>query len=280
MASRIPSRERRASGFRSPDYRNLAAGGLRPFTRSIALWLAALCLMSTSGCVAGSLASSTGPRQAGARWSAARRQYVHVGERVEFDFVLTDAFGRRIDPRGRADYLVVSIGTHKLQAGPDLSGHFTFSHTFSETSPGERVDVTASAFLQNGARDYVAVQDRWEHVDSAYDQPDRRVAGAAIALTAYEASILMELVRPPDDLDETTGILTIRRADGKAASVFCDRPNRPGFTLTEPGPAGMYKIGYAPRASQLNATGTTEVALTIYDIAGQTHTVTQTLETP
>lgn len=240
----------------------------------------AWCLIGTPGCVAGSLASSTGPRPAGARWSVARRQYVHVGERVEFDFVLRDMWGRWVDPRDHVDYVVVSIGATKLQADPDLDGHFSLAHAFDEISPGDRVAVAATAFRQNGARDFVAVQDRWERVDSAYDQPDQRVAGDAIQLVGYDAPIVMEMVRPPDDLDESTGILTLRREDGKTTSVFCDRPNRPGFTLTEPGPDGLYTIRYTPRGNELSPTGATEVALTIYDIAGQVHTVTRSLETP
>ena len=70
---------------------------------------ATLCLCLT-GCISGSLATSTGPNGPQA-WSAASQQDAHVGEEVRFSFILVNPMlDRPMDPYGYVDYCVTSVG--------------------------------------------------------------------------------------------------------------------------------------------------------------------------
>lgn len=234
-----------------------------------------------TGCVSGSLASNTGPRPAGFAWSLARRQMVHVGEQVEFDFVLQDWARNFVSPLGVADYCVAFVGGERIETEPDVHGHFRFSYVFADLRAGEQVVVKATPYQTRGSRDYMKVRGRWIAGDSPYDQPDKAVAWAdAIRLVAYQVPIELSIARPANDVDPQTGVLKIRRADGSTTSVFIDRPDRPGFTIDGPEPDGYYRVFYQPRDNELNEIGTTDVEFVIYDTLGQRHYAGMTLDTP
>lgn len=247
-----------------------------------AVWAAVLATatIAVGGCVGGSLASNTGPRPPGHRWSVARRQMVHVGETVRFDFVLTDALGRLVQPTGLADYCVSYISGQRLEASPDITGHFGFAHTFDDVRPGQTVTVKTTAYRQRGQRDFMNIRGKWYQSDSPYELPDKKVGSGSIRLEVYAAPVELTIPQPPDDLDLETGVMRIRRGDGATTSVYIDRPGRPGFTITGPEPAGRYQVRYLPWGDELNASGSTEVEFTIYDRAGQAHYAAVTLETP
>ena len=227
-----------------------------------------------------SLASDTGLRPPGFRWSDAPKQMVHVGEVVEFDFILLDSLGRFINAVQRADYAVAIIGDDRIASEPDLHGRFQFEHRFDGLRAGQRFDVLATAFRQRGRRDYAKVRGQWLRAESPYDDPDQAVAGDSIRFLVYEAPIEFRLVRPADDLMPETGVLTIRRSNGTSTSVYIDRPHRPGFSITGPEPEGYYRIRYVPSGRELNPVGTTEVELVIYDATNHPHHAIMTLETP
>lgn len=210
----------------------------------------------------------------------ASRQQVHVGEEVQFDFVLTDWRNRRLTPIGIADYCVATIGSRRVEAEPDLEGHFQFSHAFTNVVPGDTIVVEAGAFRQRGGRDYMKVRDEWMRSDSPFEEPDKRVARDSIRFKVYSVPIEITLPPSPDEFDPDTGVLRIRRRDGSTTSVFIDRPSRPGFTLDGPDDAGRYTVRYVPDGNVLNPSGTTRVEFTIYDTGGRPHRGTVVLDTP
>lgn len=232
------------------------------------------------GCTVGSLASNTGPRPPGHSWSDARQQMVHVGETVQFDFVLVDHARRFVHPLGLADYCVITIGTSRMEADPDLAGHFQLAHTFDDAAPGQAIEVRTGAYRQRGGRDFMKVNGRWVQIDNPFDQPDQKVAGDAIMLTVYETSVELILARPSVGLDLESGVLRVRRTDGSMTSVYIDRPHRPGFMISGPEPDGSYRIRYQPKGRELNPVGTTEVEFVIYDVAGRPYRVSSTIDTP
>lgn len=234
----------------------------------------------TGGCISGSLASNTDRHPLGFRWSDAPRQLVHVGETVEFDFVLQDSWRQFVPPTGLADFCITTIGNEHVESEPDLGGHFRFAHTFDKVTPGDVIDVRTTAYQRRGQRDFMNIAGEWVYGENPYDDPDRNVADDHIQLTVYESPIELSIARPPDDLDLESGVLRIRLADGSTRSVYIDRPHRPGFTITGPEPDGFYTVRYRPSGNELNQTGTTEVEFVIHDMAGYPHYATVTLETP
>jgi hypothetical protein len=205
---------------------------------------------------------------------------VHVGERVDFDFILLDASGRFANANGLADYCVATIGGEVIETEPDLNGRFQFSHTFENVDSGQRVDVEAVALRQYGRRDFVKIRGRPVFGESPYDDPDQKVAGDSIRFTVYQAPIDLTMASPPDELDAETGVLSILRADGGSTTVYIDRPHRPGFSISGPEPDGFYRVHYVPAGRELNTIGTTEVDFVIHDRGGNPHRMTTRIETP
>ncbi len=205
---------------------------------------------------------------------------VHVGEKVEFDFVLQNWRRQRVQPLGLADYCVALIGDERIEAEPDISGHFRFVYTFSGVHPGDKVKVKATAYSQRGRRDYMKIRGQWIQSDSPYEEPDRKFVGDAIVLQVYEAPIDLTLVCPPDELAPETGVLRIRRQDETTTVVLPERRSKPGFVMTGPEPDGYYRIRYLPGGDELNTTGTTEVEFVIEDVTGHHHEARATLDTP
>jgi hypothetical protein len=235
--------------------------------------------LALPGCIAGSLATSTGPKPPDYRWSTAWRQAVHVGETVQFDFILKDPWGRRVDPVGVADYCSTDIGRERIDAEPDIHGHFQFSHRFTDVRSGDRIKLETIAFRQRGGRDFMKVRGEWLHSDSPFEESDRRVASDSVILTVYEVPIDLAIPAPVHELEVETGVLTIRR-DGATASVYVDRQGRPGFTLKGPDADRSYHVRYLPAGDEINATGTTDVNFVIYDTGGQRYEAGVVLDTP
>ena len=260
---------------------------MRGMGRGVCSAIVATAAASIGGCVSASLGTNTGPHAPQQRWSVAGKQMAHVGETVQFDFVLTDFWGRFVAPTGLADYCVAipsglrtGIGSERTEAEPDERGHFRFSYALDRARPGEKVPVTATAYQQRGSRDHMKVRGQWLTADSPYAEPDRKVAGDSIQLTIYQTKVEMKIVRPADDLDPESGVLRLQRLDGIGPPVYMDKPGRPGFRLDGPEPNGYYRVEYQPTGEQLNPTGTTEVEFSVYDLGGQRHVVSQTLSTP
>ncbi len=241
----------------------------------VAIWLS-----FAGGCISGSLASNTDRHPAGYRLSDRPNQMVHVGETVEFDFVLQDSSRRLVPPSGLADYCAALVGRDRIEIEPDLAGHFRFSHKFDDVDPGDKIEVVATAFRQRGRRDFMQVRGRWLANESPVDRPDKAVGSDSLRLTVYQRSFELSIAQPPDVLNPATGALRIRRTDGTTTIVYVDRPHRPGFTLTGPGPDGYVHIRYLPSGDELNPSGTTDVEFVIYDVAKQPHRTVVTLDTP
>ena len=260
---------------------------MRGMGRGVALVMLAASVAASGGCVSASLGTNTGPHPPQQRWSVAAKQMAHVGETVQFDFVLTDFWGRFVAPTGLADYCVAipsqlrtGIGNERIETEPDAKGHFRFSYALDRARPGEKVPVTATAYQQRGSRDQMKIRGQWLTADSPYAEPDRKIAGDSIQLTIYQTKVEMKIVRPADDLDPESGVLRLHRLDGTGTPVYMDKPGRPGFRLDGPEPNGYYRVEYQPTGEQLNPTGTTEVEFSVYDLGGQRHVVSQTLNTP
>ncbi|MHC5112551.1 MAG: hypothetical protein ACYTHJ_22045 [Planctomycetota bacterium] len=251
----------------------------RPSLRSLGTVVSLSILLAGGGGCA-SLASTTGPRHPDTIWSTASKQQVYTGERVEFDFVLLDAFGKRKSPQGVADYAVVSIGEVNLTTEADIHGRFRFSHDFADAMPGDELVVTAAAYQQRGARDFIVVRGEWVRTDSAYDEPDKRVARDKIIMIVYDRAIGMTLTRPAHDLDPTTGVLKLKRFDGGTTSVFAQTTTRAGFVMEGPNPEGYYNLTYTPKGGELSSFGTTDVSFRIYDITGQPYETQATVDSP
>ena len=259
---------------------------MRGMGRAVTAAMLAAVATGLGGCVSASLATNTGPHPPQQRWSVAAKQMAHVGENVQFDFVLTDFWGRFVAPTRLADYCVAMIGSERAEAEPDERGHFRFSYALDRARPGEKVPVTATAYQQRGSRDHMKIRGQWLTADSPYAEPDRKIAADSIQLTIYQTKVEMKIVRPADDLDPESGVLRFHRLDGAAAPVYTgtpvyiDKPGRPGFRLDGPEPNGYYRVEYQPTGAQLNPTGTTEVEFSVYDLGGHRHVVSQTLSTP
>lgn len=233
-----------------------------------------------SGCLAGSLASSTGPRPANVAWSDAPRQRAHVGETVRFDFVLHDGFGNFIPAAGWADYGVITIGQEKLHVEPDPRGRFRFYYRFDDRQPGERIVVRAVAMRQREHRDFMKVGGRWLPNEDPLDRRDQPVAADAITLTLYQAAIALSLPRVFETLDPESGVLRIRRDNGDTTCVYLDRPDRRGFLIRGPTPEGVYSIEYPADGEDLNPSGETVVEFAINDVLGRTYRTGTNLKTP
>ena len=243
-------------------------------------------LAGAGGCISASLASTTGPLPPGGTWSTAPRQRVHLGETVRFDFLLVDWLSNPIDPLGIADYCVVFIDGERIETEPDARGHFRFQYTFDHRhSPnglaaGDRLTVEATAYRQRARRDFMKVAGEWLTSESPYEIADSRVASASLTLEVYEAVIELTIDRPDFDLDPDSGVLRIRRRDGRVVSVYSDKPGRAGFLLTGPDVVGRYHVTYRPDGDELDPNGTTEVEFEVYDVSRTPHRTTTRIETP
>lgn len=227
-----------------------------------------------------SLATDTGPRPPGLRWSTAGKQQFHAGETVRFDFVLHDWRNRLIQPVGVADYCAVLVGDERIETTPDAAGHFQFDYEFDNSVAGDQVRIRATAYQTRGVRDFIRVGDSWVQVDSARDEADRAVAAAAVKLSCYQLVIELTIPPVPFDLQPDTGVLKLRQENSVSTSIFVDRPGRRGFSMAAQDGDGAYRLRYVPLGDELGASGVTNVEFRVHDTRGQIHYVTQELETP
>jgi len=131
-----------------------------------------------------------------------------------------------------------------------------------------------------GGKDYVEIGGQWLATQTFSQEPDARVAGDSLRLTAYQSVVSFRLTRPADDFDPETGVLKLRKPDGTTTSVYVNRASRRGFLLEGPEPSGYYRVLYEPRGREVAATGKTDVTFTIYDVAGQRHVEQLEIDTP
>jgi hypothetical protein len=250
-----------------PRHRGLGIAGLLAAT------------IPLTGCLAGSLATSTGALP-GETWSDASEQPAHVGETVRLSFVLRDAMApKSIHAAGLADYCVFTVGDATFDAELDDSGAFLSTYELVDHRPGDVVAVEATAYRQQGARDHMLIAGEWVSNESPRNPPDQRVANDRVNLRIYQAQVAIAIPPIADGLDPITGRMVFRRETLGDTVVYAHRPPRDGFTLTEQ-PGGGSLVEYTPTGSQLNPTGTTRVDFTIHDFAGNRHEYHQILETP
>lgn len=244
------------------------------------LFASTLLVHGNSGCVSGSLATSSGDGVDG-KWSIAKRQQVHVGETVEFSFVLKKPLSNdSIDARGIADYCAFTIGGDRIEAEMDMAGGFKTEYSFAGVESGVQVEVLAEAFAMRDDRDFMQISGKWLQTESPYNKPDKRVARARVVLSTYQCVVRFKLPKPEHAYDLGTGKLTFRCREGRNVSVFEHRPPRTGFEISPENADGSRWVAYLPTGDQLNPTGTTEVEFSIYDVAGNRTTFTDTLQTP
>ncbi len=262
--------------------RLVSAGRLadRRAARSVVTAVVALGCLYACGCIQASLATSTGPNGAG-EWSIENQQQVHIGEVVDYSFILLyRTLGRPVDPYEYADYVVVTIGEERLQCEPDSAGRFRFSYRLAGIEPGEKVKVTATAYRQHGQRDFMKIGDTWLRGDSPYDEPDRARESDTVTLKVYEAVVEIMLPEGQAPFDFESGKLEFIKHDGTIVPIYIDRPTRRGFTTVGPDRQGQHTIVYVPDGDQLNPSGVTEARFTVYDRAGHQHTAGVTIPTP
>jgi len=251
-------------------------------TRCIAAAVAAATLVSTGGCfsVRGSLASDTGPSLS--MWSTADRQLAHVGERVEFSFVLARNMRSHapMDPAGVADYCIATVGREMTEAELDHDGHYRFSYELIHDAPGDEIPVSAVAFRQRGQRDQMQIDGRWVIGNDPYDQRDLQVAADSLTLLVYASDIDLPVQRPGLDLTLASGRLEIHKNSGESTEVHAEQPGQPGFSFTDVDEKGYYHILYQPSVDELNRRGITQVRFSAPDTDGQLHFTDATISTP
>ena len=252
--------------------------------RRMALWagwrigLLCLCLLGWGGCFAGSLASTTGPTTG--TWSNARHQLVHVGETVQFSFVLKKALATEgMHAEGVADYCVFNIGGDRLQADINELGTFRATYTFDRAAPGDVIPVKATAYRQYNQRDRMEIHGEWLKNQSPNNEPDQPLASASIRLTAYQSEVRLHLPPSPDDYDISTGRLVLRPNPDALVPVYAGEPGVRGFTAA-PAEDGGWIITYQPDGTEVSPYGLTQVEFSVYDLAGRERVFTDTLETP
>ncbi|MCP4248756.1 MAG: hypothetical protein GY778_17065 [bacterium] len=233
-----------------------------------------------TGCIRGSLATSTGPNGPQA-WSADNHQQAHVGEPVQFSFILIGPYQRRpLDPLGLADYCLVDVCSQRLECEPDPGGRFRFEHVLADAKPGDEIEVTVTAYRQYGQRDIIQVGDQWLRGDSPLDEPDRTVAADSLTLETYQTTVEIELESGAAPFDFESGKLELIAPEGKTMPVYIDRPGRPGFTVGGPDDRGVFSIRYLPDGTQVGVFDLTEALFTVYDRAGQPHRSSVKIPTP
>jgi hypothetical protein len=248
--------------------------------RTRCLWLVPL-TWPLSGCIAGTLATDSGPARNSLTGRPWRVPQIHVGAEVHLELTLWRVWPRWL-VRGAeaADYALVAIGDERVAAALERDGRFGCTYRFDRFRPGQRVPLEAVAYRQQGARDFMQVGGKWLRGSSAADPPDLRVASAHLTVELYQSFVLLKVARASADLEFASARLELRRADGSVSAVYLDRPGRPGFDVHGPDDDGYYRVRYAPSGVQVNASGSTDVQLIVYDSAGHPHTVRGRISMP
>ncbi len=227
-----------------------------------------LLCVCVAGCSSASLATDSGP---GRPWSTDGQQMVHVGEHVDFSFVLTKGVLKRgpRDPVGAVDYCIARAGSEQIEADLDnQTGHYRFAFDVLGLREGDAIAVTAEAYRENGVRDTKQIGDAWVRADDPFDQRDRVIASDSVALSVYRS--LVEIPIPGGDvaLDLGGGRLELHRADGKVATIYHKTADGRGYEIAEPNSEGVSTIMYAPVADEINKSATTYVRFRVLDGSG------------
>jgi hypothetical protein len=231
------------------------------------------------GCVSGSLATNTGAR-AGESWATASRQPAHVGETVQFSFVLKRPMeDKSMHALGVADYCVFDIGGERYDVDVDESGAFRIEHGLTQARAGDKVRVTAVAYREYGPRDHRRVAGEWLKNQSPQNEPDQRVASARVTLEVYQSSLELDVPPLPDGLDPSTARLVLRPRGRRDVVLYAHRPPRRGFTF-DVSPNGGWRVTYLPSGDEVNPTGATPTEFSIFDNAGNRHEFRTELATP
>lgn len=224
----------------------------------------------------GSLATRTGPAGSD-RWSVEKLQHAHVGERVEFQFIVMDAV-RGVPMGNMADYAVWDIGGTPEVTSTGGDGRFHLSYTFEESATGN-VAVRATAYRARGSQDVHAINGQLVELANPNDLPDAQVASDEIALSVYQAAVRFDV---PDRTPEylwATALLTFQTGDN-VSTVRPARPGRPGFAIIHDDTSATTVVTFTPTADLLPTTGSTAVRLLVHDAAGEQQVLEQMVPTP
>jgi len=206
----------------------------------------------------------------------------HVGERVEFSFVLARNMRSQapMDPAGVADYCVATIGAEMIDADLTQDGHYRFSYELVHDAPGSRIPVSAAAYRQRGQRDRMKIDGHWVIGNDPFDQRDTQIAADSLTLVIYASDMDLPVQRPGVDLVLASGRLDILKSSGESTEVHAEGPGEPGFSFTAVDEKGYYHVLYQPPVDQLNRRGTTQVRFSAPDTDGQLYVTDATLSTP
>lgn len=248
--------------------------GMRQATAvGLLLWTA------SSGCVTGSLATTTGDLRGGT-WSIDPVQHVHVGEHVRFSFVLKKPLARdSISAIGLADYCVFRIGVDADAVPVNADGRFLYSRDFGDAKPGTPINVIATAYRTVGTQDGMKVAGEWIQNESPYDEPDARVASAVVQLVPYQAVVTFDVAPELRGADFDSAVLTLYGPNESPTRILKQTPTRAGFTIDWSDGAGG-RILFEPTWRQINASGQTKAELSILDSTGTERVLTKFVPTP
>ena len=230
--------------------------------------------------VKGSLATDTGPSPTG--WSTHDEQFVLLGERVEFSFVIARSLRAPapVSPESIGAYCLMNIGGELREADLSARGHFRLVHDFAAYQPGNVVPVVATAYQQRGRRDQMKIGDRWVSSEDPYNQRDSQIAQDSIILHVYACEVDLPVQRPGRDLDMAGGRLEIRRSDGDAREIHSESRQRGGFRYSGPDAEDRYRVLYQPGHHEVNKQGVTPIRFTARDAEGQRHITEAVINTP
>jgi hypothetical protein len=232
------------------------------------------------GCMQGTVATRTGPAGP-TSWSTDKHQAAHVGEPVEFEFLVVRV-GTSRGIANAADYAVWEFGPEYQVTRVDAEGRFHCTHAFTQVPPAGADDVLVrvTAYRQRRRQDAIVIGDELVHAADPYDLPDAVVASDKLHLRVYQAQVRFDVPPASPPLVWETAMLTFERDSAAAAVVRPQRLGRPGFAVIRAEGEPNTVIAYEPTADQVNPTGWTRVTLLVRDEDGQEHLFKQTIPTP
>lgn len=249
------------------------------YPRSIVPFLALCCAgLIGTGCSLinpSSLATNSGPSKTGGEWSVAAEQWVHVGEKVDFNYVLMS---------GYADYAILSIpqaGITRVCLQADRNRFYFEGLTFNvPTLPGKPLVAKVTCYRERGIRDYMEADGKLLVRESPDDPSDAKVSSSHLKIHVYQASLTIDMPACHDGYRWQTASLTLHCGGDLPAIVHENRPYRKGFKVEGPSASGSFVVTYEPTADQLNRTGTTRAVLSVFDTKNKEHTQVVLVPTP
>lgn len=240
------------------------------------LWTTAAVALLTAGCYQGSLATRVGP--ANGDWSVAKQQSVHNGEPAEFQFVVINVLTQR--PEVAADYVHWRFGGRDEVTTVEADGKFRVRlPAGAAQSSEERMTVSATAFRTRGYQDMNAISGQLIRAANPNDVPDQRIASDSISVRRYQSVVRFDIDDANGPYDWDTAMLTLESPTGPMI-VKRSRLDRSGFELIEDPDGKRTVVAYQPKASEIQATGTTRAVLLVQDVNGREHRFEQFIDTP